>query len=449
MLPVGLLVGFIAIFILLFGDRLIPAVNVKTLPVVTLRSSIDHQENSTEPSQAQSGSTKGELLFQASGWVEPDPYITYVPALVNGVVDKVHVLEGQSIKKGDLLATLIDDNARLDLAESKQNIESLKASIIAHCQGIDIAKAELEAAQKRIITAKSRLNDAQDNLDRLTLIDKSAEGAVPKQRIVQASSTVQQHRAMFAEAQSAAPRIQARITQIDQERIAMESRMAQLEIARDRAQLALDRTHITSPIDAIILHLHAAPGKKRMLDMDDPKSAVIVELYEPEKLQARIDVPLNEAAALSIGQSVELLSDLLPDTVFHGKVTRIAGQADLQRNTLQVKVTITNPDARLRPDMLVRSKFFAVKNTAYKNASTNKSRLSIYVPKSALVSETQVWVISSENTAVLREIKLGNETRDDHRLVISGLKSGEHVILPPHDQLKHGLRVKSLNEKSN
>ncbi|NIP97960.1 MAG: HlyD family secretion protein, partial [Akkermansiaceae bacterium] len=87
-------------------------------------------------------------------------------------------------------------------------------------------------------------------------------------------------------------------------------------------------------IDGIILHLHAAPGKKRMLTADDPTSALIVELYDPQKLQARIDVPLSEAAGLRVGQPVRLSTDLLPDARFNGEVTRIVGEADLQRNTL-------------------------------------------------------------------------------------------------------------------
>lgn len=439
LLPVGLLSGFLLILAWLFGERLLPAIEVKTAPVITLRKGETNPPAPTPKPQAET--SKGSLLFQASGWVEPDPYITYAPTLVNGVVDKVYVLEGQAVKKGELLATLVDDDAKLDLQEAEQKIRSLKAMIIAHCKGTDIAEAELEASKKKVLSAKSQLADAQDHLDRLKRIPA---GAIPKQQIVQATLKVQQQRARVAEMETEIPRINARLEQIEQERIAMTARVDELTVARDRAQLALDRTQITSPIDGMVLHLHVAPGKKRMLDMDDPKSAVIVELYDPNKLQARVDIPLNEAAALKVGQHVELLSDLLPDTVFEGRVTRITGQADLQRNTLQAKVTITRPDPRLRPEMLVRAKFFGTQGgSASTRTPAASGRLSIYVPEAALVSSDRVWVVSSENRAALRTIELGNEVRDAHRLVISGLKSGEQVILPPHDQLKEGIRLKT------
>lgn len=453
LLPVGLLVGFIAILVWLFGDRLLPAIEVETAQVITIRNtdsntgSKSSARSEKSPPNAEAKTTsKGSMLFQASGWVEPDPYITYVPTLVNGVVSKVHVLEGQSVKKGELLATLIDDDAKLDLTESKQAIASLKAAIHAHCKGTDIAKAELDAAKKKIITAKSQLADAEDHLNRLKRV---ADGAIAKQKIVQASLQAQQQRAMLEETKTAVPRIEARLGQIDQERIAMEAKVSQLETARDRAQLALDRTKITSPMNGIVLSLHAAPGKKRMLDMDDPKSAVIVELYDPKKLQARVDVPLNEAAALRVGQQVELLSDLLPETVFKGKVTRITGQADLQRNTLQAKIEITNPDPRLRPDMLVRAKFFGIASSTASTAGTSSGRLSIYVPEAAIVSPDTAWVVSPDNRAEKRSIELGKDVRDGHRLVLSGLKSGEHVILPPHDELEDGTRVKPSQKTSN
>ena len=111
LLPACLLLGFLLIIVLLFGSRLIPAVKVSTAPVITLR-----QETADTPSSATDKAvTKGSMMFQASGWVEPDPYITNVPTLLNGVVNQVHVLEGQRVKKGDLLATLIDDDAKLNL----------------------------------------------------------------------------------------------------------------------------------------------------------------------------------------------------------------------------------------------------------------------------------------------------------------------------------------------
>jgi len=54
-----------------------------------------------------------ELLFQASGWIEPDPFPIHVTSLYSGVVNEVHVLEGQKVAKGQLIASLVEEDARL------------------------------------------------------------------------------------------------------------------------------------------------------------------------------------------------------------------------------------------------------------------------------------------------------------------------------------------------
>ncbi|MGJ8677127.1 MAG: efflux RND transporter periplasmic adaptor subunit [Akkermansiaceae bacterium] len=444
LLPFALLVGFILIMALLFGNRLIPALEVRSAPVITLKLGNElTAESSTENETSKIEQVKGNMIFQASGWIEPDPYITYVPTLINGVVNEVFVLAGDFVKKGQTVATLIDDDAILNFREAEQRVKSLEAQVIAHCTGIEITKSMLITEQKKIDSQKAQLAEAEDNLARLQSVPA---GTVSRQQVVQAELRTQQEVANLAEAESMIAQLNARIVQIQSEEASMQSRVSELKIARDRAKLALDRTQIKSPMDGVVLHRHAAPGKKRMLDMDDPKSAVIVELYDPNKLQARIDVPLTEASALVTGQSVELVSDLLPNVIFTGEVTSITGEADLQRNTLQAKVSIINPDSRLRPEMLLRAKFFSGgSNTASSTHSSTASntRLSLFVPESAIVKNSFVWVISENSRAELRSVSLATETRDTHRRVLTGLRSGEQVILPPHQELKNGKKVKT------
>jgi hypothetical protein len=78
----------------------------------------------------------------------------------------------------------------------------------------------------------------------------------------------------------------------------------------------------------VILRLLAVPGDKRMLAMDHPDSSTIAILYQPDHLQARIDVPLADAVGLVVGQRVRVRSNLLPDRLFRGTVTRIVGEAE-------------------------------------------------------------------------------------------------------------------------
>ena len=445
-LPVALLVGFAAVFLLLFGKRLLPAHPVEVAPVITVRLQADEQTDSVEQSavskETQKLAGKGSLLFQASGWVEPDPYIIEVPVFVSGIVEAVEVLEGETVKKGQVLATLVDEEAQLDYEAAAQAIETLEKQIEAHCHRIPEIEAKVDGLKKVVGAEEARLQELQDQVERMGGLGR---GSVSDLEITAAKLQMEAQKAMLERAKFRIPEAKAEMDVVSLERLAMDSRLREAKIKQARMKLALDRHTIRSPMDGIVLHLHVAPGKKRMIDMDDPKSAVVVELFEPQKLQARIDVPLTEASLIAIGQPVELTTDLLPDLTLHGTVTRIIGEADLQRNTLQVKVALKNPDARLRPEMLVRGKFFGLaqgKSASANTAESTSGRLSIFMPEEALADGDKAWVITSGETAERRSLQLGREKRDGHIKVLEGLRSGERVILPPHQNLKEGLRVR-------
>jgi len=440
LLPFTLIIGFALVFLLLFGKKLLPATEVITTPVITLRLSPNEKSSSSEPSP-----NSKQLLFQATGWIEPDPYTTYVPTLTDGIVDKVLVLEGQAVKKDQLLATLISDDAQLNLQQAQEQVKSMQARIYAHCASIPMVESQVSAAQKKILALNEELKELKDKESRLNRLSKSA---VSQQNITSAKLQVTRQQAIIEQSQAEIPQLEARLKQIKLERTAMESNLTELEISQERAQLTLTRTQIKSPMNGLILKLHAAPGKKRLTGMDDPNSVVIVELYDPNKLQARIDVPLTEAAALSVNQSVTMTSDLLPNQTFRGTVTRITGKADIQRNTLQVKVAIENPDQRLRPGMLIRGKFYpqsTPSDPTVSNNPTTNNRLALFVPTTALIdknnNEAKLWTMTPNKTAILKTVTISNLIRDTHTQVTKGIRSGENVILPPHHNLKEGSRL--------
>jgi multidrug efflux pump subunit AcrA (membrane-fusion protein) len=453
LLPTGLLVGFVVVFLILFGSRLLPALPVQTVPVITLRTAqaeFNHQPSTS--ANRQSGQTTGSLLFQASGWVEPDPFTIYVPTLVDGVVNEVLILEGQTVKKDQLLATLVDDDALLDVEEAERRIKSTESGRTAHCAEIPIIKARQAAARESIAAEEARLAQFVDTAKRLEAVNS---GAVSEGDLIKAQLQVTAQEAAVAQARSELLRLDGELAKIAAERDAIDDTLLEAKTKLSRKKLALARTVIKAPVDGTVLRLHAAPGKKRMLGMDDPNSAVIAELYQPDKLQARIDVPLSEAAALGVNQPVILSTDLLPDLQFHGTVTRIVGEADMQRNTLQVKVRIHNPDPRLRPEMLVRAKFFPIpagklppREGPGLAQSASTGRLALFAPKAALFdhsgSSAKAWIVDA-GRAQLREVTLGTTKRDDHLLVASGLLSNDQLILPPHTGLSPNKRVKPTN----
>jgi len=445
LVPLALLVGFLALLGIVLGDRLIPARELSIESVVTVKSG----GSQAATTQATGGDPfDAPMLFQASGWIEPDPLPVKATALVDGVVEEVKVLEGETVEKDQLLATLIDDDAKLNLRTAENKLASLKAQAAAHHGQIEVVKAEIATLKKQVAAAQAKRDELADQATRYQNLPV---GSVPEREVAQARLQLKTQEAEVGALAASEGELKGKLQQLSEVANDFQARIAEAETEVARKQLALDRTRIESPVDGIVLSLHAVPGQKKMLSMDHHDSATVAILYQPDKLQARIDVPLAEAAQLAVGQPVRIRSNFLPDKTFKGQVTRIVGEADIQRNTLQAKVRIDNPDSRLRPEMLCRAEFLALSSEESDEPSKSQSgRVRIFAPQAALTEiaddSAKVWLLDESGDRVTQKsITLGTERRENFRLVTDGLKPGDRVVLDPPVDLAAGQRVKPRN----
>lgn len=383
------LLGMAALAVLLFGDRIRPRIAVTTTPALYLASG--------DVTSAASLPATARLIAQASGWIEPDPFPVRVPFKTDGFVDQVLVLEGEAVTQGMLIATLDASNHLLRVA-------MLEADLA-------MAEAEQRAAAAAVI-------EATDRVARLRQLGDDDVAAVER---------VEAER-MASEASAMADQQQARI--------------ASLRTRLDEARLDLERTRVFAPMDGTVLIRHASPGLKRMAAMEDMDSSSAVTLYDPRKLQVRVDVPLSEVGRIETGMTARIVTAAFANRTFTGIVTRITGEADITRNTLQVKVAILDPDPRLRPEMLCRAEFIG---EATPTATAAGTRL-VWIPAAALLEEqgetAAAWIIDPVNeTAARRTITVGAEQRDGYRPVLDGVRAGEQVVIEGADRLRPGALV--------
>ena len=184
-----------------------------------------------------------------------------------------------------------------------------------------------------------------------------------------------------------------------------------------------------------------------MLSMDDPLSSTTVRLYDPERLQVRVDVPLADAAKVGVGMEAQVTVDVLPDQVFEGEVTRIVQEADVAKNTLQVKVAIRDPAPQLKPEMLARVRFLAPGGGAA--AGGEASAHVVFAPEELIDldgSAASVWVADRrENVARRRAIQVGTIRQEGWISVTSGLSAGDQLIVDPNG-LEEGDRIRITGE---
>jgi RND family efflux transporter MFP subunit len=373
----------------------------------------------------------GEVV-QAPGWIEADPYDIGVPALASGVLKDLLVLEGRRVAAGDVVARLVDDDAKLAVQRAEATLAEADA---AHEQAAADQGAEL-----------ARSEELQDDLDRKQSLVKT--GAISEGDVAQLRLRISSHNSVCAGARAAVKRAEAQ--------------QAVARVALDEAKLNLDRMQVRAPAAGVVLSLMVAPGQRLMPDANNPFAGVVVRLYDPEHLQVRVDVPLADAAKVRVGDTAEITTETLGTRKFAGKVTRFVHEANLQKNTVQVKVAISDPAPELKPEMLAKARIVTGAASAASqtpgdgmgdmpgmNMGSEPPTASsgvVMVPRAALVQMAgmpqMTWVLDQQtSTAQMRHLRLGNVSEDSVE-VLEGLRPGDRVIVNPPASIKDGTRVR-------
>ena len=407
---------------------------------------------------------------EAVGWVEADPYATTVRPLVSGHLESLEVLEGDTVKKGESII------GHLVSAELLAAVDRTHASIKEHGAALTAAQAKQDLAAERLkqnTDAILRLQEAeakhlaiQTKVDMTRAKQKQTEAEAKSATAnVKAQNRLQQAGNSFPVAlERAAADADAAIAAVEAIKAELSGHIAELQqqlktvalckefandpvdlrgadaianadVAKAKAALAkaktelqiaereLDWAVVRSPIDGVVLRLESEPG-----DMVGHGEKGIVVLYDPKKLRARIDVPIDSLSGIREGQAVEVTSDAIGNTIVHGVVQRLQHETDMLKNTLQVKIGLTDPPALLRPETLCRARFLAPTTSAEPGQTNTTSAWR--VPKAA-VQDGRVFLFDPKNSQA-REVAVTVLGDDGDTVIVSGNLSPTHrVILEP------------------
>ncbi|TLZ44556.1 MAG: efflux RND transporter periplasmic adaptor subunit [Gammaproteobacteria bacterium] len=213
----------------------------------------------------------------ASGKVDVEGGVVEVAARHPGVVREVLVQEGDTVRKGQILARLEDREARLAAAT---------------------ARAAVAQARSQLALAEVALRTARREQERLTRLAPS--GPVSRQQLDQAADNV-----TSAEAQLAA------------QRTAVVTSQAQLA----QAVYGADLTLIRAPLDGRIIRRYANPGAgASTLNVSD-----MFDLEPAAPHIVRAEIVESALPDVHVGQAAEIISEADPTQVARGRVLRIAG----------------------------------------------------------------------------------------------------------------------------
>jgi cobalt-zinc-cadmium efflux system membrane fusion protein len=103
----------------------------------------------------------------------------------------------------------------------------------------------------------------------------------------------------------------------------------------------------------------------------------------------------------------------------NGHLSYVAPIVDPSTRTVQVRMDVANPQGIYRPDQLASMTF------------TGHTVRKLTVPQTAVVRQENrdyIFVEIAPNKFLLREVVLGEET-DDRRVLQSGIREGERIVL--------------------
>jgi multidrug efflux pump subunit AcrA (membrane-fusion protein) len=171
------------------------------------------------------------------------------------------------------------------------------------------------------------------------------------------------------------------------------------------------------------------------------EASTVISLYDPARLQVRADVRLEDVPRIQIGQAVRVEGASLGGAL-DGEVLLATSQADIQKNTLQVKVGIKSPPPFLKPDMLVQVTFLSPPTDPEPGAES--ARLRLVVPRAFVESAdggSAVWLADqTAGRARRRLVSLGAPVGDFIE-VLDGLTPADRLIASGREGVREGERI--------
>jgi multidrug resistance efflux pump len=183
------------------------------------------------------------------------PTSTYVSAIFRSVpilpetigrVAEIHVRASEDVRAGQPLFRLADETQRTALETARRGVAEVDAAAA-------LARADLAAARARILEAQGMLQQARDEFETRSEINRRAPDVVARREIERLAVQVQTREAGVEAAQAARDAVQARLDeQLPAQRASAEAELAQAQAALDKTII---RAGVTGRVEQFVLQV--------------------------------------------------------------------------------------------------------------------------------------------------------------------------------------------------
>lgn len=317
-----------------------------------------------------------------------------VAARAMGTVVQVAAREGDTVKRGQLLAQLDERElgARRNSAQARE--QASNAGVEQAARAVAAAEAQGDVAKKtyeRYLYLKEQKSVSPQEFDEVAAKYQAAQAGL------------EQAKAGLRQAQAGA--LQAK---------------SELQAASSVAGYA----RIVAPFDGRVVRRQVEPGS-----LISPGMLLFV-VEDTGHYQLEVTLPADALVAVHKGTIARVELDGQSQRTIPGKVAEIEGGADPAAHTAKARIDLAK-DPDVQSGMFGRAFF------------VNGEKRALIVPTDALVERGQlrgIYLVRSDGVAHLRLVTLG-KSRGTRVEVLSGLNDGETLVLNPGAQELDGKKV--------
>lgn len=328
--------------------------------------------------------SQSNIILTASGYVVAQRKAS-VASKGTGRLVYIGVVEGDEVKKDQILARIEDSDIKAQLEEAEANLKFYEAD----------------------------LKEAENNYRReVELFEKGLTSAQ-----------------LFDRAEANYKRL-----------------LASLEIAKARIlqyEVALENTIIRAPFDGTVLTKNAEIGEVvAPLGASTTSRGAVVLIADMNSLLVEADVSESNIEKIEVNRDCEIVLDAYPDKNYAGFVFKIVPTADRSKATVMVKVGFKNYDSRVLPEMSAKVLFL---NEALDPLTADQKPV-LVVPFSSIKQEAGKTLVYFVNNDIVEPLSISTGKRLGNNIeVTSGLQRGDKIIESVDEYITQGIKAKILN----
>ena len=440
----------IGVFVLLFiAAGVVASVTYSRRGVVTVQTGKVMREDLT-------------AVVTASGEIKPRNYIN-LGADFAGQLTRILVKEGDTVKKGQLVAQIDETQSVADVEAQRAALNSAEADASASEAGYKAGDDNITVLQATLDRTKADTERYQEDYKRGQELFK--QGLIAKQDFDQRKAAYEGQVAAVQEAASRIVQAKAQLAQLKAQLAGAQKRIVQNQANLNRYDDILRKHNVIAPLDGLVTYLPVRQGESVVPGVQSSAGSTIMTIADMSIVTAEVKVDESDIVNIKLDQTAEISVDAIPNKTFTGHVIEIgntailrsSGLAASQSNTssqeakdFKVVVAMDNPPDEIRPGLSCSAKI---------TTATRKNALSIPMqsltvrtkgdldtrpnkplnPDPATVKTnkeelTGVFVIAN-NKAVFRKVDQGINGSSDVE-VLSGLKEGDQIITGPYQAIR-------------